>query len=58
MELLGGPLFFESVLNQGKGLNMDLSDKREAIFKALFDEAREETRRVYLPGTMTCHKAP
>ena len=58
MMLLGGPLFFESFWNQGKGLSMNLSDKREAIFKASFDEAREETRKVYLPGTMTCLKAP
>lgn len=47
----------EKSLEQGKGFSMDLSDKREAIFKALFDEARGEIEKVYLPGTMAYLKA-
>lgn len=42
----------DQTLDKGKGFSMDLSDKKEAIFQGLFDEARVEIEKVYLPGTM------
>ncbi len=42
----------EKTLAQGEGLTMDKNDKKEAIFYALLNEAKEGIGKVYLPGTM------
>jgi hypothetical protein len=39
----------DKTLDEGKGFSMDLNDKREAVFQALFDEAKKEIDRLYLP---------
>ncbi len=42
----------EKTLAQDKGVSIGQSDNKEAVFQFFFDEAREEIRKVYLPGTM------